>query len=491
MADSGINVMVPLGGLGSRFQKEGYLTRCKPFVPVLGKQMIIYVLDSFTLSEKDTLIVVYNPAYMGIGNFMQEVVGIKYPRCKFVELPGPTRGAAETVLFGLKGIDEELRKKPTLLADGDTFYTSDIVSKFREVCSTHNACFCFHDTQEKPIYSYIKLDSSDEITEVKEKVKISDWANSGCYCFRNGCELAAECEEMIDKNLKQASQDGVGEFYTSGVIAAMLDKKQPFKALKLEVSDIHVLGTPSQVKEFCAAAKTQPRQRFVFDLEGVLVAGVQGEPIARNIETLRRLKKQGHIIIVQSIRSATMEAKTWKLLESHDIPCDDLRMGKTVGEWYIAGPNTVDATLMGLDEQLGFYPTDIPVTKPVKPSKPPTLKKARSTAINKLNPDSKGVTCVVKVIGSPKAVQSNKSGITFYEVACGDETGKVTLSLTEVQKAGVVKDQVVVVRNAAVKMVNGFIRLTVDKWGKLDASSEETVSEVGSKDISAVEYELK
>jgi hypothetical protein len=271
----------------------------------------------------------------------------------------------------------------------------------------------------------------------------------------------------------------------------MLDKKQPFKALKLEVSDIHVLGTPSQVKEFCAAAKTQPRQRFVFDLEGVLVAGVQGEPIARNIETLRRLKKQGHIIIVQSIRSATMEAKTWKLLESHDIPCDDLRMGKTVGEWYIAGPNTVDATLMGLDEQLGFYPTDIPVTKPVKPSKPPTLKKARSTAINKLNPDSKGVTCVVKVIGSPKAVQSNKSGITFYEVACGDETGKVTLSLTEVQKAGVVKDQVVVVRNAAVKMVNGFIRLTVDKWGKLDASSEETVSEVGSKDISAVEYELK
>merc|ERR1719215_2489990 len=100
--------------------------------------MILWVLENLTLGPKDTLVIVYNPNFMNIGNFMKEVVGDKYPSCKFVELPGPTRGAAETVLLGLKGIDEKLRKKPTLLADGDTFYTADIVSRFRDVCSTHN-----------------------------------------------------------------------------------------------------------------------------------------------------------------------------------------------------------------------------------------------------------------------------------------------------------------------------------------------------------------
>ena len=29
--------MIPLGGIGSRFQTEGYLTRPKPFIPVLGR----------------------------------------------------------------------------------------------------------------------------------------------------------------------------------------------------------------------------------------------------------------------------------------------------------------------------------------------------------------------------------------------------------------------------------------------------------------------
>jgi hypothetical protein len=30
------NVVIPLGGVGSRFQTEGYLQRPKPFIPVLG-----------------------------------------------------------------------------------------------------------------------------------------------------------------------------------------------------------------------------------------------------------------------------------------------------------------------------------------------------------------------------------------------------------------------------------------------------------------------
>ena len=42
-------MMIPLGGLGSRFQKEGY-TRPKPCVQVMGKPMILWVLDSLTFT---------------------------------------------------------------------------------------------------------------------------------------------------------------------------------------------------------------------------------------------------------------------------------------------------------------------------------------------------------------------------------------------------------------------------------------------------------
>merc|ERR1719324_985134 len=103
--------------------------------------MILWVLENLTLSEEDCMMIIYNPEFMKLGNFMKEVVGNRFPKCKFVELPGPTRGAAETVLIGLRALDESLLKRPTLLADGDTFYTSDIVGAFRSVASSHNAVF--------------------------------------------------------------------------------------------------------------------------------------------------------------------------------------------------------------------------------------------------------------------------------------------------------------------------------------------------------------
>ena len=119
-----MNVMVPLGGIGSRFQKEGYKYP-KPFVRVLGKEMILWVIDSLKLRKEDSLVVVYNPAFLDMRELMEMVVQ-HVPGTILVELPGPTRGAAETVRIGLEGLSASQRSRPTMLVDGDAFYTVDI-----------------------------------------------------------------------------------------------------------------------------------------------------------------------------------------------------------------------------------------------------------------------------------------------------------------------------------------------------------------------------
>ena len=80
------------------------------------------------------------------------------------------------------------------------------------------------------------------ITQVKEKVKISDHANSGCYCFASGRELATQCQALLDAGSTQLSQDAVGEYYTSGVIAVMIDEGHTFVALQIDPARFH--GTP-------------------------------------------------------------------------------------------------------------------------------------------------------------------------------------------------------------------------------------------------------
>ena len=179
-----MNVIVPLGGLGTRFQNEGY-ARPKPFVRVLGKEMILWVLDNLSLKPDDSLVIVFNPAFLSMDVFMREIVQARYNNCTLVELAGPTRGAAETVLFGLLGLPEDLRKRPCMLCDGDCFYTTDIVSMYRAVSATHNATFTFEDKQPKPIYSYVTTSpGTDDVLDIKEKVREALAPRSAPPCAR-------------------------------------------------------------------------------------------------------------------------------------------------------------------------------------------------------------------------------------------------------------------------------------------------------------------
>jgi hypothetical protein len=79
--------------------------------------------------------------------------------------------------------------------------------------------FCFQDDQDKPIYSYIQVPdrTTNLITDVREKVKISDLANSGCYCFADGRQLSQFCSSVIDKALVSSQYLS---FFSSLVVGA-------------------------------------------------------------------------------------------------------------------------------------------------------------------------------------------------------------------------------------------------------------------------------
>lgn len=351
--------------------RQGY-SRPKPFVSVLGKPMLLWVLDNLQIGPNDEIVIVYDPAFLTLKYW--PLILEKYPKIRRVELPGPTRGAAETVLLGLQGIPAKERKRPVMLCDGDTFYTADVVPQYRAAAKAgKNAVFYFDSFDPKPIYSYVTIDpATGLVQDVKEKVKISDHANSGCYCFVDGTRLAAECEALLSSGSTQLSQDKVGEFYTSGVIKAMLDKGEPFAALRLHEHDFHVLGTPAQVEAFCASYAEPPKLRFCFDLDNTLVTAPQiaGDyttclPIPENIAMVQELHRQGHHIIVATARRmrthkgnpnavvADVGLLTLQQLKQFNIPHDEVSFGKPWAQFYI-DDLAVDA-LGDVSKQTGFY----------------------------------------------------------------------------------------------------------------------------------------
>lgn len=111
--------------------------------------------------------------------------------------------------------------------------------------------------------------------------------------------------------------------------------------------------------------------------------------------------------------------------------------------------------------------------------------------VTDIMPDSRSVYLLVSVvsIGTP---EEGKGAEAFTEVVVGDSTGLVTLRLNseEMKALGSVGD-VVEIRNGAVKMMKGFIRLIVGKWGKIAKhDGDTTVTPNEAKDVSKTEYEL-
>ena len=362
-----MNIIIPLGGLGKRFKDDGYINP-KPLINVLGKPMIFHVLDNLSLNKDDNLFLIFNKELNKYS--FSTILKNKYNNINLIELNTQTEGAAETILFGLNNISKKLLDRKFILLDCDTFYNIDIINIYRN--EDKNLIFCFKDNQENPIFSYSNISDNNLITDIKEKIKISDYANSGCYCFNDGNILKKYCEKVINNNIRDKN-----EYYISCVIKEMLKDNHIIKNYLINSNDFSCVGTPLQLKIFCSNFNDKiDKKRFCFDLDNTLVTSPEipndyssVKPIYKNIEYLQYLKNAGHYIIIYTARRMRTHNSniglilkdiskiTYESLEKFNIPYDEIYFGKPHAHFYIddLAINAYD----DLEKQIGIYKTSI------------------------------------------------------------------------------------------------------------------------------------
>ena len=359
-----MNIIIPIGGIGQRFQDEGYLMP-KPLISVLGKTMIYRVIDNLNLNDEDTIYIVYNNQLKEF-NF-ENLVKFYFPKknIKFISLDHVTKGASETILYGLNEMPVKELEKEFLVLDCDTFYEEDILEQYRK-SDNKNMIFYFEDKQTNPIFSYIKLDSDEWVTDIKEKVKISNWANTGAYGFHTGRTLKQYIEKL----------SGIStETYTSYVYQEMLKDNLVIKGQ--QVSKFSCVGTPLQLQIYCNKNKHNSEPlRICFDFDNTLVSypTIPGdyysvEPIQRNINFLKLLHSLGHTIIIYTARRmkthggnvgrvvADISRVTLDTLDKFDIPYDEIYFGKPYANFYIDDLAVNPSILM--NQAIGVYDTEI------------------------------------------------------------------------------------------------------------------------------------
>ncbi len=397
-----MNIILPIGGVGKRFKDDGYIGT-KPLIKYLGKDMIFWILDGIDLQPEDQVYIVYHKDLRRY-NFKEQVEDYyktaKF-NIKFIELFYQTEGAVETLVIALMNIEDINR--PIMSLDCDTFYRCDVLNIYKSLMnlsneikdgdkdedkdkdiksdSLYNAVFYFKDYQPKAIYSYIKFQENQEdciIVDIKEKVKISDNANTGCYCFGSGKKLLDKCQEI----LKDPAYKTKNEYYTSSVIKSMLSDplQSTFIGIEIDAKDFVCLGTPHLLKINSQRTELIEPRRFCFDLDNTLVRCAYDSttktvdytnttPIWRNINFLKLLKSQGHTIIIQTARRmrthsgnqgamlADIGPITFETLSKYGIVYDEIYFGKPYAHYYI--DDLAINSYYNLEKELGYYKTKV------------------------------------------------------------------------------------------------------------------------------------
>ena len=236
--DETLNILIPMAGAGSRFEKAGY-TFPKPLIEVKGKPMIQVVVEN--LNMKANYIYVVQKSHREKYN-LDALLSLITPGCKIVETEGMTEGAACTALLAKEHINWDA---PLFFANSDQFVewdSNEFMYKMNET-DADGGIVSFEATHPK--WSFAKVDEQGLVTEVAEKKPISNIATVGYYYWKHGSDFVKYAEQMIEKN------DRVnGEFYVCPTFNhAIADGKQ---IRTFNAEEMWGLGTPTDLEYYLA-----------------------------------------------------------------------------------------------------------------------------------------------------------------------------------------------------------------------------------------------
>lgn len=250
-----MNILIPMAGAGSRFQKVGY-TVSKPAIPTYDKRtgkllpmVVCACLDLPSLEENGANVIFVERTFHRENGTENEIKKF-FSQAKFLTVDQLTEGQACTCLLAKNLIDND---EELLIAGCDNGMEFD-EKKFDELRQSDVDLLVFtyrHDecVLENPnAYGWMVVDAQNNIVDVSIKKAISDHPEEdhavvATFYFKKGHDFVRATEKMIAEN------DRVnGEFYVDEVVRHAL--KLGLKAKVFEIEKYLCWGTPADFEKW-------------------------------------------------------------------------------------------------------------------------------------------------------------------------------------------------------------------------------------------------
>jgi len=237
-----LNIVIPMAGRGSRFQKEGY-DLPKPLIPVLGSPMIELVIHNLKPQIPHRFIFLCLKEHLDQYHIDQKLLSWA-PGSEIVVVDQVTEGAACTVLLAKKLINNT---DALMIANSDQWVDLNINDYLQFMDQEHADGLIMTMWADDPKWSFVRFDDKNNVTEVVEKEVVSNEATVGIYNYREGRLFVEAAESMIGKNFRVNN-----EFYVAPAYNEMIrdGKKIAVYNIGKEADGMYGLGIPTDLKKF-------------------------------------------------------------------------------------------------------------------------------------------------------------------------------------------------------------------------------------------------
>ena len=240
-----LKILIPMAGLGSRFEQAGY-TFPKPLIEVRGKPMIQVIVENLNIKGKFIFVVQkkhfekYN-----LGHLLKLIS----PNCEIIQIEGLTEGAACTTMLAEKYINNN---DPLLIANSDQFVEWDSSETIYSFINKDVDCGILTFPSTHPKWSYAKVNKKGFVTKVAEKKPISSHATVGIYYWKKGKDYVKYTKQMIKKDIRVNN-----EFYVCPVFNEAISDDRKIILSEIDREQMWGIGTPEDLDYFLKNYKGQ------------------------------------------------------------------------------------------------------------------------------------------------------------------------------------------------------------------------------------------
>lgn len=222
-----LQILIPAAGRGTRFNGSEFIEP-KPLIYWNNKNMIQHVVENFS-KDINNLIVIKREEHDYELNNDVKIISIDYT----TDGPASTCALSKDII----NLDDEL-----IITNCDQIikdWNQDLFLSYARKYDGVLGCFI----SNSPKNSYVKVNDDNLVTEVKEKVVISNIATNGLHYWKKAKYFFESYQKMVNNNDKTNN-----EFYVAPTYNYLLSES--YKIGIYMFNQHYPIGTPEDLKKY-------------------------------------------------------------------------------------------------------------------------------------------------------------------------------------------------------------------------------------------------